>query len=94
MGVHESFRVVIVGGGRVGFAAVQRLSDRDQTLVIVDRGSEVAERLVEDELGTAICEDITSPEVLEGASLHTADVVAGLTSRTEANLTVCSSLPR
>lgn len=60
----EAFRVVIGGADRVGFAAAQRLNDRDQTLVIVDKDPEVAERLVEDELGTVVCGNITSPEVL------------------------------
>ena len=89
MGTDEALRVVIVGAGRVGFAAAQRLNDRDQTLVIVDKDPEVAEQLVENELGTVVCGNITSPEVLEEVSLHTADVVAGLTNRMEANLTAC-----
>jgi trk system potassium uptake protein TrkA len=80
-------RVVIVGGGEIGFALAQGLAVQNEVFV-VDHTPEVAERFetldVQFVLGTG-----TSREVLGRAGAETADVVVACTGLDEVNIVSC-----
>jgi trk system potassium uptake protein TrkA len=81
-------RVVIVGGGEIGFALAQGLSANNDVFV-VDHRPEVAERFesldVQFVLGTG-----TSREVLGRADVARADVVVACTGLDEVNIVSCA----
>src|SRR5687767_4785892 len=80
-------RVVIVGGGEIGFALAQGLAAQNEVFV-VDNKPEIADRFepldVQFVLGTG-----TSREVLERASADRAAVVVACTGLDEVNIVSC-----
>jgi trk system potassium uptake protein len=81
-------RVVIVGGGEIGFALAQALLSEHEVFV-VDNAPEVGARFepidVQFVLGTG-----TSADVLDRAGIATADVLVACTSLDEVNIVVCA----
>ena len=81
-------RAVILGGGEIGFALAQALSERNEVFV-VDHAPEVADRFerldVQFVLGTA-----TSKDVLARANVETADVLVACTGLDEVNIVCCA----
>jgi trk system potassium uptake protein TrkA len=81
-------RIVIVGGGEIGFALAQGLSATNEVFV-VDHAPEVADRFepldVQFVLGTG-----TSREVLVRAGAERADVVVACTGLDEVNVVSCA----
>jgi len=80
-------RVVIVGGGRVGRELAERLSDRGEEVVIVDRDQQVIEQLRVDGFA-AHNGDGTNRTVLESAGIENAKTVAAATRDDDVNLLV------
>lgn len=81
-------RVVIVGGGEIGFALAQALSDQHEVFV-VDHAPHIADRFqpldVQFVLGAA-----TSPDVLTRAGLSGSDVLVACTGLDEVNIVTCA----
>jgi trk system potassium uptake protein TrkA len=81
-------RVVIVGGGEIGFALAQTLSAPHEVFVI-DHAPEVAARFealdVQFVPGSA-----TNPDVLEQAKIRGADVLVACTGLDEVNIVACA----
>lgn len=81
-------RVIIVGGGEIGFALAQTLSTQHE-LFVVDHAPEVAGRFealdVQFVHGSA-----TSPDVLEQAGIGGADVLVACTGLDEVNIVTCA----
>lgn len=81
-------RVVIVGGGEIGFALAQTLLVQHEVFV-VDHAPEVAARFealdVQFVLGSA-----TNPDVLEHAKVRGADVLVACTGLDEVNIVACA----
>jgi trk system potassium uptake protein TrkA len=81
-------RAVIIGGGEIGFALAQALSERNEVFV-VDHAPEVADRFerldVQFVLGTA-----TSRDVLARAGVDRADVLVACTGLDEVNIVCCA----
>ncbi|MBI3049475.1 MAG: Trk system potassium transporter TrkA [Acidobacteria bacterium] len=81
-------RVVIIGGGEIGFALSQTLS-RQHEVFVVDHAPEVAARFealdVQFVLGSA-----TSPDVLAHAGIAGADVLVAATGLDEVNIVACA----
>ncbi|MGQ0735262.1 MAG: Trk system potassium transporter TrkA [Acidobacteriota bacterium] len=81
-------RVVIVGGGEVGFALAQALAPQN-AVVVVDAAPAVADRFqpldVQFRLGSG-----TSHDVLAGAGVEEADVVIASTGLDEVNIVTCA----
>jgi trk system potassium uptake protein TrkA len=82
-------RVVVAGGGRVGFETATLLDDRGHDVVVVEEDPDRCEVLSDAYVATVIEGDATRPAVLRQASPETADAVAALTGMSGANLAVC-----
>jgi Trk K+ transport system NAD-binding subunit len=80
-------RVIIVGGGKTGRALADRLEDRGENVVIVEKDEEIVEQCRNDgykvEWG-----DGTDTEVLRSAGADNAKVVVAATGDDDANLLV------
>jgi NhaP-type Na+/H+ or K+/H+ antiporter len=80
-------RAIIVGGGRIGRALAQRLADRGEEVLIVERDPDVVEELRRE--GFAVRHgDGTQQSVLEAAGIGNARVVAAATADDDVNLLV------
>ena len=80
-------RVIVVGGGRVGTELAERLAERGESVVIVERDQQVIERLRGDGF-TAHNGDGSERTVLERAGIENAAVVAAATRDDDLNLLV------
>jgi Trk K+ transport system NAD-binding subunit len=80
-------RAIIVGGGRVGTELAQRLEDRGEDVLIVERDEDAVESLRND--GFAVRNgDGTRQEVLEKAGIENAKVVVAGTKDDDVNLLI------
>ena len=81
-------RIVIVGGGEIGFAIAQALSEQHEVFV-VDHAPAIADRFepldVQFVLGTG-----TSAEVLSRAGIERAEVLVACTGLDEVNIVACA----
>lgn len=81
-------RIIIVGGGEIGFALAQSLAENNEVFVI-DHAPSVADRFesldVQFLLGTG-----TSGELLRRAGIDNADVLIGCTGLDEVNIVACA----
>ncbi len=81
--------VVIVGGGRTGSHLARMLHSQGHEVRVVDDRPEVAAKLRRELREDAVVlGDVSSPSVLEAASIHRAQVLAAVTADDEANLVV------
>jgi len=84
-------RIVVVGGGEIGFALAQGLAAQNEVFV-VDHTPDIADRFapldVQFVLGTG-----TSREVLLRAGVRDADVVVACTGLDEVNIVSCAVAP-
>ncbi|QUL99186.1 MAG: TrkA family potassium uptake protein [Candidatus Fermentithermobacillus carboniphilus] len=82
-------RVVVVGGGKVGYYLVKTLLESRHTVSLVEKDENVARRLAE-ELGILVINgDGTNQYDLADAGCDEADVLAAVTGKDEENLIVC-----
>lgn len=81
-------RIIIVGGGEIGFSLAQALA-LDHAVFVIDHAPDVGRRFepldVQFLLGTG-----TSAEVLSRAGIKTADVLVGCTGLDEVNIVSCA----
>jgi Trk K+ transport system NAD-binding subunit len=84
---HLAMRIVIVGGGEVGFGLSQALAARHE-VVIVDHAPKVADRFEKLDVDTVIGSG-TSAEVLARAGIARAEVFVACTGLDEVNIVAC-----
>jgi trk system potassium uptake protein TrkA len=81
-------RILIAGGGEIGYALAQELSG-DHSITVVDHNAEVGERF-----GTVdvafVPGSATSSEVLQAAEVSRADLLIACTGLDEVNLVACA----
>jgi trk system potassium uptake protein TrkA len=82
-------RVIVVGGGRVGFHAAQLLDDQGHRVVIIESDSARCEHIADAYFATVIEGDGARPDVLRQADPESADVLIGATGNQGANLAAC-----
>lgn len=94
MGDACSMRIVVVGGGKVGYYLVKTLLEAGHDVSLVEKDEKVANRLAE-ELGIPVINgDGTSQYILADAGCDGADVVAAVTGKDEENLIICQIAKR
>ena len=86
--------VVIVGGGRVGRELAANLSDKQQTVVIVEKDPKIAERLKKKIDVMVVNEDGANMATLEKAGIRNAGICIAVTQIDELNLMVCMMADR
>jgi len=82
-------KVVIAGGGRVGFQTAEKLADLGHDVTIIEQNERVVEDIADEWVATVIRGDATDPDIIEQAGVERADVIAALTGITGLNLAVC-----
>jgi trk system potassium uptake protein TrkA len=81
--------VVIAGGGRVGSQTAVHLSDNGHTATVIESHEGTAQGVPQREAIDVVIGDAVSPETFDGIDLERADVFAGLTGDTNANIAAC-----
>ena len=88
-------RIVVVGGGHVGYHAARRLDARGHDVVIVEKDEDRVEFLTDQYVATVIHGDGGRPSVLRETQLDRTDVIAALTSYgAMTNLGICMTAQR
>jgi trk system potassium uptake protein len=82
-------KVVILGGGQVGFNIARYLSGEDNDITIVDQSSELLRKLSDSIDIQPIVGHASHPDVLERAGLHEADLLIAVTASDEINIVAC-----
>jgi trk system potassium uptake protein len=83
--------VIIVGGGNTGSYLAKLLLEAGHTVKVVEERPGVLEKMVEEiPSGSILAGDGSSPQVLEEAGVHRANVLAAVTGSDETNLVVTS----
>jgi trk system potassium uptake protein TrkA len=83
--------VIIVGGGNTGSYLAKLLLEAGHTVKVVEERPGVLEKIVEEiPSGSILAGDGSSPQVLEEAGVHRANVLAAVTGSDETNLVVTS----
>ncbi|NHN60320.1 cation:proton antiporter [Halorussus rarus] len=80
-------RVIIIGGGKVGRSLAERLEDRGENVVIIERDQEMVQ-MARSENFTVHHGDGTDTEVLRSAGADNAKIVVAATGDDDANLLV------
>jgi trk system potassium uptake protein TrkA len=82
-------RVIVVGGGKVGYYLVRTLREKKHEVSVIERNPERAAFLAEQLSVLVILGDGTDPAHLADAGADRADVVATVTGLDEVNLVAC-----
>lgn len=92
--------IVVVGAGKVGQYLVRTLLHQGHRVAVVEKRSDICERLAEQTSARVVCGDGTDVSVLDQAGADRADVLAAVSGFDEENLVVCllakefSNVPR
>lgn len=89
MSLGKDLRVIIVGGGRVGFRAARLLDDRGHHVIMIERDAARCEEITDEYIVSMIEGDATHPDILRQADPAKSDVIAALTADWGTNLAVC-----
>jgi trk system potassium uptake protein TrkA len=82
-------RIIIVGGGNVGYYLAKRLSQDKHFVSVIEKDKALCEKIAK-ELNTLVINgDGCDPDFLEDAGIDRSDVVAAVTGDDEDNLVIC-----
>ena len=87
-------RVIVVGGGQVGYHLARRLSEEHQDVVLVDSDPDRAEYAAEHLDVNVVVGNGASVPVLEDAGVRGAKLLLSVTSKDEVNLIACLAAKR
>jgi len=91
----KDLRVVIVGGGHVGYHTAVRLDDRGHDVTIVEKDEDRVEFLGDQYVATVINGEGGRPSVLRQTNLENSDVMAALTDYgAMTNIGICATAQR
>ncbi|MFC7228874.1 TrkA family potassium uptake protein [Salinirubellus salinus] len=82
-------RVIVVGGGRVGYHAAESLEEQGHRVVVVERDGDRCEEIADAYVASVVEGDGTRPDILRQADPERADVILALTPNAGANLGAC-----
>jgi len=82
-------RIVILGAGRVGFTVASNLSSENIDITLIDKSQSVIDAASERLDVSAICGNVSHPDVLEAAGIKNADIVIAATDSDETNMMAC-----
>ncbi|WP_152041662.1 potassium channel family protein [Salinigranum salinum] len=83
-------RVVVAGGGRVGFRVADLLQEYGHTPIVVERDGTRCRAVSESHVSMVVEGDATSPEILREATVGRSDAVAAVTGDGATNVAVCA----
>ncbi len=82
-------RIVIIGGGKVGFAIAAQLTQEGHDITVVDKARSLADRISDQLDCMAICGSGASVEVMREAGVDTCDLMIACTAQDELNMLCC-----
>lgn len=83
-------RIVIAGGGRVGFQVATLLDEYGHTSIVIEQDEERCTEMSEHHVSMLIEGDATRPEILTQATVERSDAVAAMTGDGGTNVAVCA----
>lgn len=87
--VYINMKVIIIGGGKVGFSMGQMLSAENHNVVLIEQSPE-RQQILEDTLDIQVIGGSgSSTSVLESAGVHDADMLLAVTEYDELNMVAC-----
>ncbi len=81
--------IVICGAGKVGFSLAKYLSDRGNSVTVVDTNKELIDSINQKLDVKAICGQASHPDVLKSIHLEQADILIAVTHIDEVNMITC-----
>lgn len=82
-------KIVIVGGGKLGFYLAKTLLEHHHEPVIIESDQETCSEILEGLEIPVVCGDGTTAEAMKAAGTEEADVFVAVTGRDEQNLVAC-----
>jgi len=82
-------KVIIVGGGKIGYNLLKTLRERDYDITLIERDKETCLKIAEDLNANVIWGDGTNLDVLRDAGIEEAGIIAAVTGTDEENLVIC-----
>lgn len=82
-------RIIILGAGRVGFTVASNLSSEAIDITLIDKDQKVLDTACERLDVSAICGNVSHPDVLESAGIRQADIIIAVTDSDETNMMAC-----
>ncbi|MBQ7835587.1 MAG: TrkA family potassium uptake protein [Ruminiclostridium sp.] len=84
-------KIIVTGGGRVGFYLAKALTERNCQVVIIESRKDICKEIADSLDVPVIWGDGTCADVLEKAGARGADVFVAVTGRDENNLIACQT---
>ncbi|ABC43869.1 trk system potassium uptake protein TrkA [Salinibacter ruber] len=85
----KDLRIIIAGGGEVGFRTAEFLDERGHDVVVIERDPDRCQEIADEYVATIIEGDATLPEIFQQAGPEQADVLAAMSDHPLTNLAVC-----
>lgn len=82
-------RVIICGGGQVGYSIASYLSQEDNDVTVIDIAEDTISRINEELEANGISGHASDPEVLYNAGANDADLLIAVTHQDEVNMVSC-----
>ncbi len=82
-------RIIICGGGQVGYSIASYLSNEDNDVTVIDINHEVVSRINNELEVHSIVGHASHPDVLEAAGARSADLIIAVTHQDEVNMVAC-----
>ncbi len=82
-------KVLVAGGGKVGYYLVKTLLDEGHEVSLVERDEGICQNIASELDVLVINGDATSLDILADAGVQDADVIAAVTGKDEVNLVIC-----
>ena len=74
----KDLRIIIAGGGEVGFRTAEFLDERGHDVVVIERDPDRCQEIADEYVATIIEGDATLPEIFQQAGPEQADVLAAM----------------